>query len=109
MSFTPFAIFLVCLVVPIGLGVGICRALRVREFTFRAAMVLLSISFALVPFLGKIVQDERYAWRTDAKEWVSAANVKAVVDPETKQPINVDQEGRLVRVVPLAPNEIKKE
>ncbi len=109
MSFTTFAIVFVCIFLPIGLGVVICRALRVREFTFRTVMVLLTISFALAPFLGKIIQDECYAWRTDAKQWVSAAEVKDAVDPETKLPIKVDHEGHLVRAVPRAPNEIKKE
>ena len=59
MSLTTFAIVFVCIFLPIGLGVAICRALRVREFTFRTVMVLLTISFALAPFLGKIIQDER--------------------------------------------------
>ena len=109
MSLTPVAIFLAIILIPIGLGIGICRALRVREFTLRAVMVLISISVALWPFLRKIVQDEVYGWRTDAKVWVSTVDVKDGTDPETKQPIKVDAEGHLVRIVPLSLDEIKKE
>src|SRR5260221_12910740 len=97
-----FCWLLVFLVAPFALGIGICRALRVKEFSTRASWVLFSIIIAIAPFAAKIVQVERYAYRTDASEWVSLADVEDATDPETKQPIKVDRpRGQLVRPSPL--------
>jgi len=103
-----FCWLLVFFVAPFALGIGICRALRVREFSTRAAWVLFSIIIALFPFATKIVQEERYAYRTDALDWVSLADVEDATDPKTKQPIKVERaSGKLVRAIPMAGNSIK--
>ncbi|MGE5194872.1 MAG: protein translocase subunit SecD, partial [Deltaproteobacteria bacterium] len=96
------------LALPFALGVGLCRALRVREFSMRTAWVLFFIFFALIPFARKIVQEERYGWRTDDKEWVTAGEVKDATDPNTHEPIKVDSRDRLVRRVELSPAEAKQ-
>ena len=98
---------IVFFVFPIVLGIGICRALKVKEFGSRTAFVLLTIFISMFPFASKIVQDEAHAYRTDASEWISAANVKDVVDRSTKQNIKVDSEtDKPVRVIPLAGKDI---
>ena len=84
--------FLTFLVAPFALGIGICRALRVKEFATRTAWVTFSIFLAFAPLAAKIVQEERFAYKTDAGEWISAAEVQDAIDPETKQPIKVDPE-----------------
>jgi len=95
---------------PIALGMAICRALRVKEFSARTAGVLLSIFLGFLPFAWKIVQEERFAYRTTANTWVSASEVEDGTDPETKQPVKVDRKtGQPVQAIPLAPELIKEE
>lgn len=108
MSLTPLLMFLVFLVLPIALGIAICRALRVKEFTTRTCWVLFSISAAMSPFGAKIVQDERYAYRTDANEWVSVAEVRDGVDPVSKESIKIDSRSKLVRAIPLSEKDVEK-
>ena len=101
---------IVFLVVPIVLGIGLCRTLKVKEFGVRTAFVLVTIFWAVLPFALKIVQDEAYAYRTDAGDWVSAFQVKDVVDPATGQPVKVESEtDKSVRAIPLTGKEIKRE
>src|SRR5579863_10143839 len=102
---------IVFVVLPIMLGFGICRALKVKEFGGRAAFVLFTIfAIGLLPFARKIVQDQAFGYRTDAKEWVSAAKVKDAVDPETKKPIKVESDtDKPVRAIELAGKDIKRE
>ncbi len=101
---------IVFLVVPIVLGIGLCRTLKVKEFGVRTAFVLVTIFWAMLPFALKIVQDEVYAYRTDAGEWVSASKVKDSTDPATKQPVKIDsQTEKPVRAIQLTGKEIKRE
>jgi len=102
---------IIFVVLPIMLGFGICRALKVKEFGARSAFVLFTIfAIGLLPFARKIVQDEAFAYRTDAKDWVSATKVKDAVDPETKQPIKVEADNdKPVRAIQLSGKEIKRD
>jgi SecD/SecF fusion protein len=107
---TNLAWLFVFLVLPILMGFGICRALRVKEFAGRTAFVLLTIFIGFLPFALRIVQDEVYAYRTDAKEWVAASAVKDGVDPDTKETGKVDPAtGKLVRQIPLTSKDIRPE
>ena len=104
--------FIVFLVLPILLGVGICRALKVKEFGARAAFVLFTIFAAMYPFADKIVQDEAYAYRTDAGDWVSSSKVKDIGDPASKQPVKVESETATdltARPIQLTNKEIKRD
>jgi len=111
-AFTGFLINLCWLLVfgvlPILLGLGICRALRVKEFGGRLAFVLLTIFIGCLPFALKIVQDEIYAYRTDAKEWVAASAVKDGVDPDTRETGKIDPAtGKLARPIQLTGKDIR--
>jgi len=94
--------------IPVALGIGICRALKVKEFTGRTCGVLLSIFIAMAPFAGKIVQEEKYGYRNEDKEWVSDADVADGIDPETKQPIKVDSRDKRVSRMDLSDSQIKR-
>src|SRR5579872_1764309 len=93
-------------VIPFALGIAICRSLRVKDFTAKTAWVLFSIFLAMAPFVNKIVQEERYGYLNDAKEWVTVGDVRSEIDPETKQPIQVDSKGKRVRRKELNSDEI---
>src|SRR5262245_60730140 len=93
---------------PFLLGFGICRALRVKEFAMRTSLVLLSIFVGLYPFVSKIVQEEKYGYRNDSKEWVTIADVKEVPNPDTGEPNKVDSKGKLVRRVELTDDQIER-
>ncbi|MBI3861555.1 MAG: protein translocase subunit SecD [Planctomycetia bacterium] len=106
LTFLAWAI--VFFVLPVLLGVGLCRALRVKEFGGRAAFVLFTIFLGFLPFALKVVQTEAYAYRTfTGSDWVSAADVKDGVDPDTKQPIKVDAKGARVDKKELTSRELK--
>ncbi|MGQ0635275.1 MAG: protein translocase subunit SecD [Planctomycetaceae bacterium] len=101
---------LVFLVAPFALGIGICRALRVRDYAVPLACVLFTVFIAFLPFARRIVQTERVAYRTETNEYVSADRVVDGTDPETQQPARViaaTQER--VRAEPLARKDIVKE
>ncbi len=100
-SFTWIVGYVAYWALPFAMGFAICRAMRVKDFTAKTAWVLFFIFFALAPFVGKIVQEERYGYRTDANEWVTLADVRDDVDPETKLPIKVDSKGTRVRRIEL--------
>jgi SecD/SecF fusion protein len=93
---------------PFLLGYGICRALRVKEFSMRSSLVLLSIFVGLYPFVSKIVQEEKYGYRNDAREWVTIADVKEATSPDTGEPIKVDSNGKLVRRVELTDDQLER-
>src|SRR5262249_33460957 len=93
---------------PFLLGFGICRALRVKEFSMRTSLVLLSIFVGLYPFVSKIVQEEKYGYRNDAKEWVTIADVKEATNPDTGEPIHVDSKDKLVRRVELTDDQLER-
>src|SRR5262249_11364193 len=93
---------------PFALGFGICRALRVKEFTARTCWVLLSIFVAFAPFATKIVQQEKYGYRNEDKEWVSVADVLDTVDPDTKLPMKVDAADKRVSRLDLSDSQIKR-
>ncbi|MBS0266961.1 MAG: hypothetical protein JSS02_33855, partial [Planctomycetes bacterium] len=79
------------LVLPVLLGVALCRALRVKEYAGQTAAVLASIFImGLLPFALKVKRTDVYAYSTAAGEWISAEQVKEVVDPESKQVSAVD-------------------
>ncbi|HEY3964999.1 MAG TPA: protein translocase subunit SecD [Planctomycetaceae bacterium] len=80
----------VFIIAPILLGVGLCRALRVKEFAGRLAFVLVTIFLGFLPFAMKIVQTEVYAYKTPTGVWVSAPDVQEKTDPNTKLPAAVD-------------------
>src|SRR6185295_5794717 len=93
---------------PFLLGFGICRALRVREFSMKTCWVLLSIFVGLYPFVSKIVQEERFGYRNDAKDWVTLGEVREATNPETHEPILVDSKGTRVRRIELGSQEIRQ-
>lgn len=107
-SFTWGVGYLAFVAAPFALGFGICRALRVKEFAARTCWVLFSIFVAMAPFAAKIVQEERYAYRNDDKEWVTVSEVVESTDPETKLKILVDSRDKRVRRVDLFDNQIKR-
>ncbi len=88
----------VFIVAPILLGVGLCRALRVKEFGGRLAFVLVTIFLGFLPFAMKIVQTEVYAYKTATGTWVSASDVREGVDPNTKLPAPIDSKNDQVLV-----------
>lgn len=96
-------------VAPFLLGIGICRALRVKEYSTKTAWVLFSIFLAFAPFASKIVQEERYAYRTKTREWISAADVTDKIDPESNRPVKVDKAGEPVQAISLDRELIRQE
>src|SRR5262249_40434964 len=84
---------------PFLLGFGICRALRVREFTTKTCWVLLSIFIGLSPFVSRIIQEERYGYKNDSKEWASVTDVREATDPATNETTLVDSKEKRVRRV----------
>lgn len=94
---------------PFLIGFGICRLLRVKEYSMRLSLVLLSTFFALAPFASNIIQVERIGYRNPEGDWVSAPLVKASTDPETQKPVYRHSEGgaRLV-AEPLTPTDMEK-
>lgn len=101
--------FLLFLVLPFVLGFGICSALRVKEYSMRLSLVLLSVILAFLPFVTRILQVERTAYRVPDGDWVSATQVKESTDPDTKKPVKVHAENgeKLVQEA-LSANDIEK-
>lgn len=100
----------VFIVAPILLGVGLCRALRVKEFGGRLAFVLVTIFLGFLPFAMKVVQTEVHAYATPAGEWVTASQVKDGIDPETKRPVKIDSKTDQVLVAKeVASKDFKRE
>ena len=62
----------VVVILPILIGVGICRALKVKEFAVRLAAVLVSIFLGFLPFALKVVQTEVYGYQSRGK-WRSCS------------------------------------
>jgi SecD/SecF fusion protein len=83
-NFEFFLYFLFLVVLPFGLAHLICSSLRVREFTFRLGWVFFFIAAALLPFLAKMIQRDRYAYQgvSDLK-WISMDQVDEKIDPAT--------------------------
>jgi SecD/SecF fusion protein len=100
--------YLAYIAAPFVLGIAICRALRVREFSARTCWVLLSITVAFAPFVRRIVQEERYGYQNENKEWVSVSEVTDATDEETRQPIKVDSKGKRVSRIDLSDSQIKR-
>src|SRR5579872_7600389 len=81
-------------ILPILIGVGICRALKVKEFAVRLSVVLVTIFLGFLPFALKVVQTEVYGYQSSGK-WVTAPEVKedpatkalSLVDSKTDQPV----------------------
>jgi SecD/SecF fusion protein len=96
------------LVAPFALGIGICRALRVKEFSSRLSWVLFSAFLAFAPFASRIVQTEKLAYQAADGQYVSLANTKVEVDADTRQPIRVQAEsGEKLRPVELAGKDLE--
>lgn len=96
------------LVAPFVLGIGICRALRVKEFSSRLSWVLFSAFLALAPFASRIVQTERLAYQSADGQYVSLANTKVEVDADTQRPIRAQAEsGEKLRPVELAGKDVE--
>lgn len=108
-TLTFFVWFLAFAVLPFILGVGLCQLLRVKEYGVRLGFVLFTIFLALLPFATKIVQDERYAYKSADNAWVSATEVEASTDPETKKPIEVGRDGKVVHRVLLRSDDVKRD
>jgi SecD/SecF fusion protein len=83
---------LVFLVIPFALGIAICKALRVKDFTLKLSWVLFSIFLALAPFAAKIVQTERRVYQDDKGNYVSLSQTKPGTDAESNRPIRVHAE-----------------
>jgi len=102
-SLTVLAWLIVFVVAPFALGIGICRALRVREFSARLGWVMFSIFLAFAPFASRIVQTERVGFQDpESAEYVSLEKTKAGVDAETGRPARFHAEtGKELIAVPL--------
>ena len=83
-NFEFFLYFFVLLVLPFGLAHFICSALRVREYTFRLGWVLFFIAAAILPFLARMIQRDRYAYQSVSDlKWISIDKVDETTDPAT--------------------------
>ncbi|MFN0050903.1 MAG: protein translocase subunit SecD [Planctomycetales bacterium] len=106
---TGFCWLLVFFVAPVALGIGICRYLKVREYSAALSWVLLSVFLALLPFALAIVQTERRAYQDAEGEYVPYSKTKAGVDPETDLAVrkHADTDETLTQVE-LAPDDIER-
>ncbi|MFN9197313.1 MAG: hypothetical protein ACK5WR_04485, partial [Planctomycetaceae bacterium] len=83
-NFEFFLYFFFLLVLPFGLAHLICSSLRVREYTFRLGWVLFFIAAAVLPFLSRMIQRDRYAYQSVADlKWISIDKVDETADPAT--------------------------
>jgi SecD/SecF fusion protein len=83
-NFEFFLYFFFLLVLPFGLAHLICSSLRVREFTFRLGWVLFFIAAAILPFLARMIQRDRYGYQSVADlKWISIDQVDETTDPAT--------------------------
>lgn len=94
--------------IPFLVGVGICRALRVKEFATRLGFIVVTIVMAFLPFAWAIVQEERTGYQAADGKWVSLENTTDSFDSQTKAPLKVDAKtAEKLKAVPLAPRDIK--
>jgi SecD/SecF fusion protein len=94
-------------VVPFAIGVGICRALRVKEFAARLGFIVFTVVLAFLPFVWAIVQEERVGYQTPDGAWVSLDETKESFDPETKEQFRVSTKtGQRLTAVPLQRKDI---
>jgi SecD/SecF fusion protein len=106
---TVIAWLLVFLVAPFAVGIGICRALRVKEFSTRLSWVLFSVLMAMAPFASKIVQTERLGFQTPEGEYVSESQTREETDAETGRRgwVKADT-GEKLTSIELAGNDIER-
>lgn len=94
--------FLLIAVLPFVAGVGLCSWLRVREYGWKLGVVLFLIMFALLPFLGRMIQRDRYAFQNASTlDWVSASKVKATGDAGDPSGFEDAESGAKLTRVPL--------
>lgn len=96
---------------PFAIGIGICRALRVKEYGMRLGWVIFSIFFfGFAPFAAKVVQEERYGYQDEAGKWVTLGDVKDGTDPASTVPTKVESTtNKPVKKVDLAAKDIEAE